>query len=133
MLKQVRGEADFAQLASENSGCPSAAQGGDLGFFGKGQMVPAFEQAAFTMEVDQVSDVVETRFGYHIIKVTGRKAASVTTFEQAKEDIIKQLELKKRGEIAQQYITSLKAEAEIVYPAGKEPPPARSIIAPPAR
>lgn len=68
---QLESGSDFATLAKENSDCPSKAQGGDLGQFGRGQMVPAFEQSAFGMEVGQVSDVVETDFGYHLITRTG--------------------------------------------------------------
>ncbi|MFO7564449.1 MAG: peptidylprolyl isomerase [Enhygromyxa sp.] len=67
---QIAGGADFAALAREHSDCPSRAQGGDLGQFGKGQMVPEFENAAFSMEIGQVSDVVETAFGYHLIQRT---------------------------------------------------------------
>lgn len=63
--------ADFSTLASQNSDCPSARSGGDLGNFGRGQMVPAFEQATFALPVGQVSDVVETDFGYHLIQRTG--------------------------------------------------------------
>ena len=62
---------DFADAAKEHSDCPSGAQGGDLGTFGKGQMVPAFEEAAFGLEVDGLSGVIETDFGYHIIQRTG--------------------------------------------------------------
>lgn len=62
---------DFATLASQNSDCPSARSGGDLGSFGRGQMVPPFEQAAFGLEVGATSDVVETDFGYHLIQRTG--------------------------------------------------------------
>lgn len=61
----------FAELAQAHSDCPSSSSGGDLGSFGRGQMVGAFEQAAFGMEVGQVSDVVETDFGYHLITRTG--------------------------------------------------------------
>lgn len=60
----------FADLAKEHSDCPSGRSGGDLGQFGRGQMVPAFEQSAFGMEIGQVSDVVETDFGYHLITRT---------------------------------------------------------------
>ncbi|MSO85601.1 MAG: parvulin peptidyl-prolyl isomerase [Rhodospirillales bacterium] len=61
---------DFADLAAENSDCPSGRDGGDLGSFRKGAMVPAFEQAAFALKVDEVSDVIETEFGYHLIART---------------------------------------------------------------
>ena len=121
LLKQIKEGADFATLARANSSCPSSAKGGDLDFFGRGRMVPAFEKAAFELKVGQVSDIVETQFGYHIIKVTDRKDASVVTFEQAKDDILKMLTQKKQSEIAMQYVESLKAEANIVYPPGKEP------------
>ncbi len=68
----IKGE-DFAKLAEANSDCPSGARGGDLGEFGKGQMVPEFEQAAFTQPVGEVGPLVKTNFGYHLIKVTKRE------------------------------------------------------------
>lgn len=68
---QLDAGADFAELARAHSDCPSAQKGGDLGSFGRGQMVPPFEQSAFGMEIGQVSAVVTTDFGYHIIKRTG--------------------------------------------------------------
>ena len=67
---QIEGGASFADVARDNSDCPSGAQGGDLGMFGRGQMVPEFEVATFAMEVGDLSDVVETDFGYHIITRT---------------------------------------------------------------
>ena len=66
----VAGGAEFAALARENSDCPSGRSGGDLGQFGRGQMVPEFETSAFGMNVGETSDIVETDFGYHLIQRT---------------------------------------------------------------
>jgi peptidyl-prolyl cis-trans isomerase C len=68
---EIADGADFAALAAEHSDCPSSMQGGDLGSFGRGMMVPEFEQAAFALETGKVSDVVQTDFGYHLIHRTG--------------------------------------------------------------
>jgi len=68
---EIDGGAAFADLAKEHSDCPSGADGGSLGTFGKGQMVKEFEESAFSMDVGETSDVVETDFGYHLIQRTG--------------------------------------------------------------
>lgn len=68
---EVHGGGDFAALAKQHSDCPSSAKGGDLGNFGRGQMVAAFEESAFGMDVGQTSGIVETPFGYHLIQRTG--------------------------------------------------------------
>ncbi|MEM9074095.1 MAG: peptidylprolyl isomerase [Myxococcota bacterium] len=68
---QLDGGTDFATLAKQNSDCPSGQKGGDLGTFGRGQMVKAFEETAFGLDVGATSDVIETDFGYHIIQRTG--------------------------------------------------------------
>ncbi|MHC4323288.1 MAG: peptidylprolyl isomerase [Planctomycetota bacterium] len=122
LLKQLKDGADFAELAKTHSSCPSAPQGGDLDFFPRGQTTPAFENTAFELEIGQISEVVETEYGYHIIKATERKEASTITFDQAKDEIIRQLTQNKQLELAEEYIESLKARANIVYPPGKEPP-----------
>lgn len=70
MKTDIENGTDFGELAQQHSDCPSGANGGDLGMFGRGQMVPEFEQAAFGMDVGAISDVVETDFGYHLIKRT---------------------------------------------------------------
>ena len=68
---QIDGGADFADLARQHSDCPSGKSGGDLGSFGRGQMVGPFEQAAFGLPMGGISGVIETQFGYHIIRRTG--------------------------------------------------------------
>jgi len=120
LLAKIKNEgANFEELAKEFSKCPSSAKGGDLGYFEKGKMVPAFEQAAFAMEPNQVSDVVETQFGYHIIKTTGKKAAETQSFEETKDQIIEHLTQQKKNELAKEYVESLKKSAQIVYPQQK--------------
>lgn len=123
LLKQIKEGADFAELAKATGGYPSAPRGGDLGFRQRGGgWDPPFEKVAFDLKIGQTSDIVETRFGYHIIKVTDRKEAEITPFEQAKDSIIKRLKQQKQGPLITKYIESLKANAKIVYPPGKEPP-----------
>lgn len=73
LKNQLDKGADFAELAKNNSKCPSGKDGGDLGFFSKGQMVPEFEMVAFSLPVNTVSDPVQTQFGWHLIKITDTK------------------------------------------------------------
>ena len=116
LLEQIRDGADLAELAKIHSVCPSAPNGGDLNFFPRGEATPAFDKVAFELEVGQISDVVETEYGFHIIKATDRKDPGVITFEQAREKIIEQLTDEKQSEFTDEYLKKLKAEAEIVYP-----------------
>ncbi len=88
LLKKIRAGEDFAKLAAEFSDDPgSKAKGGELGFFGRGKMVKPFEEAAFSLNPGEVSGVVETTFGFHIIKVEEKKEAGVEPFETAKEKV----------------------------------------------
>ncbi len=122
LLKQINEGADFAELARANSKDPgSASRGGDLDYFPRGRMKLPFEKAAFELEVGKISDIVETDYGYHIIKVTDHKDDAVTPFEEVREGIIEQLTQRKKSEFAKEYIESLRAKTDIVYPPGKEP------------
>jgi peptidyl-prolyl cis-trans isomerase C len=126
ILKKAQAkDADFAALAKQHSEGPSAPSGGDLNFFprkGRGAMVEAFGAAAFSLQPGQIYDsVVETQFGYHIIKVTDRKEARLVPFDEAEADIRENLKNTKRREAEKKYTDSLKAKAAIVYPPGKEP------------
>jgi len=72
LIEEINNGSDFADVAREHSSCPSGKSGGDLGSFGKGQMVPEFEQACFEGEVNSVQGPIKTDFGYHIVQVTSR-------------------------------------------------------------
>lgn len=104
---------DFTELAKEHSEGPSAKNGGDLGFFGRGQMVKPFEDAAFKLEKGQTSDIVKTRFGYHLIHVTDKKAASTIAFEEVEEKIGAHLNKQKTNELIKNYIDKLKENTTI--------------------
>lgn len=117
-LEQIRADiiaetVTFEDAAKANSACPSGAQGGSLGNFGKGQMVPEFEIAAFTQEIGEVGDVVETQFGYHIIKVTERSEAGTVEFAEAQEQIKAYLDGQKKQQAVADYIKSLRDSATI--------------------
>jgi peptidyl-prolyl cis-trans isomerase C len=116
VLAQVKSGADFAELAKSVSTCPSAEQGGDLGEFGRGQMVAPFEDAAFGLDVDAVSEVVETQFGYHIIKATGKSAAEVVPFEEVKERIEKQLKAQDLQQQVMAQVEELRTTSVIELP-----------------
>lgn len=113
LRKDLAGGADFAALAKENSTCPSSQQGGDLGFFGKGQMVPAFEQAAFALKPGEVSDIVETQFGYHIIKLMDKKAAETVAFKEVRPRIEEFLKGQKVSAAVNAYLTDAKKTAAV--------------------
>lgn len=91
IAERVRGGEDFGDVAREASTGPSASDGGDLGYFERGQMVPTFSDAAFSLEVSQVSDPVQTQFGWHVIKVTDRRAAPAPTLDEVRGELTQQL------------------------------------------
>jgi peptidyl-prolyl cis-trans isomerase C len=113
LLKEIKGGKEFAELAKSNSTCPSSAQGGDLGFFKAGQMVPAFEQAAFALKPGEVSGVVETQFGYHIIKLTEKKEGKVTPLDEVKDKLRDYLKNQKVNKSIGEFVTELRKKATI--------------------
>lgn len=113
LRKELLGGADFAALAKGNSTCPSSQQGGDLGFFVKGQMAPAFEKAAFALKPGEISDVVETQFGFHIIKLMEKKPAETVTFKEAKTRIEEYLKGQKISAAVAEYVSEARKTAKI--------------------
>jgi peptidyl-prolyl cis-trans isomerase D len=92
VLKQARGGADFAELARKFSEDESnASKGGDLDYFGRGRMVPEFDQTVFTMQAGQISDLVKTQYGYHVIKLVDKKSGTTRPLEEVRQQITDQL------------------------------------------
>ena len=121
--------ADFAALAAKYSSDPSKARGGDMGFFPRTGLAPEpIAAAAFALQVGQISDIIETKLGFHILKVTGRADPVVIPLETAKVGIRAQLQDVKAQWARVKYVAELRKAATIVYPEGKEPK--RSPIAP---
>ena len=99
ILKQLRGGADFAEIAKKNSEDPGTApKGGDLGYIVRGQTVPEFEKTAFSAKLNDISDIVTTEYGYHIIQVQERQPARVVPFEEVKDQIAAELKKQNVGE-----------------------------------
>jgi len=113
LQKQLNAGGDFAQMAKEHSQGPSAVNGGDLGFFGRGQMVKPFENVAFGLKVGEVSEIVETRFGYHLIIVTDKKPAAVMPFPETETKIREHLKQKKLEQEVVAYLQTLREKAKI--------------------
>ena len=104
---------DFTELAKEYSEGPSGPRGGDLGYFRRGQMVKPFEDAAFSMQVNQVSSLVETRFGYHLIKIYDKKPEQTLAYDEVKDRIAQRLKQEKVQAGAKGYVENLKKDAKI--------------------
>lgn len=111
IIKEINEGLAFEDAAKKYSSCPSKEQGGNLGEFTKGQMVPEFEEAAFSMELNTISDPVKTQFGYHIIKLISKNEEALSTFDEVKDQLnqqvlgMKQQEayLNKTNELKQKY------------------------------
>jgi len=104
---------DFVALAKAKSEGPSAADGGDLGFFKRGVMVPAFERVAFSLNDGEVSEPVRTQFGWHILKVEEKRAVDVAPFEQVKGELEAKLKMQKTEKYVEQYVQELRQKASV--------------------
>ena len=114
ILAKLKGGADFATLAKEKSKCPSKDKGGDLGLIGKGQTVPEFEKAAFALQPGQLSDVVKSQFGYHIIKVTEKQPERELSFDEVKDKLKQMLLSQKQKERFDSLVKELKDRNKVV-------------------
>lgn len=104
------GEKTFEDAAKEYSNCPSGERGGDLGEFGKGQMVKEFEEAAFNAEIGAVAGPVKTQFGYHLIKVEKKSEASITPLEEVEDQIKRTILQQKQNQLYVEKAEELKAK-----------------------
>jgi peptidyl-prolyl cis-trans isomerase C len=114
LVKQLKGGADFTELAKKSSDGPSAQTGGDLGYFSRGQMVKAFEDVAFALKPGQIADPVQTEFGWHVIKVEDKRNRPVPSFDEVKDQLIASLVQNQLKTVVQGLRTS--AKVEIVDP-----------------
>jgi len=115
LAKINAGEVSFEDAARENSTCPSKDNGGNLGEFTRGQMVPEFDEAVFSMEVGSVSSPVKTQFGYHLIKLISKQEASTYAFDEIKAQLTDMVNQEKKQAAFQSKINQLK----ILYPVDK--------------
>jgi peptidyl-prolyl cis-trans isomerase C len=112
--EQIRQGKDFASLAKAFSACPSSAQGGDVGFFSRGQMEPTFATAAFALQQKgQYSDIVLTSQGFHILRLTDRGNTETAPFEEVREDIARQLRQEQLHDFMRRFLGDLRRNAQI--------------------
>ena len=111
----VSGGADFAEEAKKNSDCPSGQEGGSLGWFGRGMMVPEFDKVAFEMKKGEVSGVVSTQFGYHLIYKADEKGGGQRTLVDVHDQVKDLLRHEARGRAMDAFVAELRANAKIEY------------------
>jgi peptidyl-prolyl cis-trans isomerase C len=104
----------FEKLAEERSKDATSKQSGDVGYFSKGQLIPEFEQTCFKLDVGEISDIVKTQFGYHIVKLTDRKSPEVQEFSVVKELIKKELEREQKKKLLEELADNLRSNAKII-------------------
>lgn len=113
LLDELRAGENFSQLARNASIGPSAAQGGDLGFFARGSMVPAFEDVAFNLSAGEVSQPVKTQFGWHLITVVDRKPAKTPSFAEVRPQLLQVLQQQRAQQMVEDYVQGLKDQTTV--------------------
>lgn len=108
ILNELSKGRSFEEMAREKSTDATAARGGDVGYFRKGQVLPEFENTCFNLKVGDISGIVHTQFGYHIIKLTDKRSESVESYDEAKPKIENELRLKQRNELFDKLVSDLK-------------------------
>ena len=114
ITEEISNGLSFEEAASKYSSCPSNANGGNLGYFSKGKMVPEFEAVAFDMEIGEISEPVKTQFGYHIIKLVDKKEESTKTFDDVKDQLNKQLTAVKQQKVYADKTSELRKEFKVI-------------------
>jgi peptidyl-prolyl cis-trans isomerase C len=113
ILEKLKAGGDFIEIAKEKSTGPSAAQGGDLGYVSKGGLIPEIENVVFALEIGNISDIIKSEYGFHILKVTDKKPEILKTFEEVKEEIVKTLLSTKQKEAFDNLLEELKSKVTI--------------------
>jgi len=111
--KRAMAGEEFTALAREFSQCPSRDKDGDLGYFHRGVMEPAFEKAAFDLEIGEISEIIETGFGYHLIKITDKQPSYIAPFDEMKEKIVEHLRQSKIEEMVKKHVDKLRQSAKV--------------------
>lgn len=115
VLKEINEGLDFAEAAQKYSSCPSKNSGGNLGQFGRGQMVVEFEDAVFSMKIGEISSPVKTQFGYHLIQLNAKNESKELSLEEAKEDIINRVKYEKQNKIYSEKQNQLREKYPVEY------------------
>ena len=113
LLGRLKNGQDFSRTAKIHSNAPSAENGGDTGYMDKPDLEPKLAEAAFTLPIGQLSDIIQTASGYYIIRVLDRKEPTPRTYDQVREEVIQLIEMKKKQQMARDYLQQLKKEADI--------------------
>ncbi|MBJ6750770.1 peptidylprolyl isomerase [Geomonas anaerohicana] len=113
LLHRVREGESFSILAQSHSDCPSRARGGDLGFFSRGELDPRLEQAIFALKPGEISDIVQTSYGFHILKLTEKRAPRPKSYQEAKTAVYASLKKEKMAPLVAAYVTELRSRAKL--------------------